>query len=204
VPLSPSQSKPFVQPLHRKSHHDVVRFIDPTLEHDLTSTTQPWALSPLIATMPHFMHERISSSSSASSSRDSLVGLDTDATPTATTFATFKSRPALAPFPPKDSIKDDTSQLHFALVEEISLSELTSSSSSSLSSASSFQSARSSNFLKSKLIERKKRKGTSKKGRMLDFRTASDRRSYFSVPKHLKEVRFGPEVRILAGIPSTA
>lgn len=30
------------------------RYIDPTLEHDLTSQNKPWALSPLIATMPHF------------------------------------------------------------------------------------------------------------------------------------------------------
>lgn len=30
-------------------------FIDPTLEHDLRSP-EPWALSPLIATMPHFTY----------------------------------------------------------------------------------------------------------------------------------------------------
>jgi len=33
-----------------------MNFIDPTLEHDLTSHTKPWALSPLISTMPHFIH----------------------------------------------------------------------------------------------------------------------------------------------------
>ncbi|TDL25157.1 DUF1769-domain-containing protein [Rickenella mellea] len=33
-----------------------MHFIDPTLSHDLTSHTKPWALSPLIATMPHFTH----------------------------------------------------------------------------------------------------------------------------------------------------
>ncbi|KAK2461311.1 hypothetical protein APHAL10511_006838 [Amanita phalloides] len=33
-----------------------MRFIDPTLEHDLTSQTQPWALSPLVATMPILKH----------------------------------------------------------------------------------------------------------------------------------------------------
>ncbi|KAF8914752.1 hypothetical protein CPB85DRAFT_1411999 [Mucidula mucida] len=31
-------------------------YVDPTLEHDLTSSTKPWALSPLVATMPHFSH----------------------------------------------------------------------------------------------------------------------------------------------------
>ena len=39
--------------------HDAVdggirfRYVDPTLEHDLSSRTRPWALSPLVATMPH-------------------------------------------------------------------------------------------------------------------------------------------------------
>ncbi|THG98744.1 hypothetical protein EW145_g7375 [Phellinidium pouzarii] len=32
-----------------------MNFIDPTLEHDLLSS-EPWALSPLIATMPNFTH----------------------------------------------------------------------------------------------------------------------------------------------------
>jgi len=34
-------------------------YIDPTLEHDLMSPTKPWALSPLIATMPYFAHKRL-------------------------------------------------------------------------------------------------------------------------------------------------
>ncbi|KAF5311127.1 hypothetical protein D9619_008074 [Psilocybe cf. subviscida] len=33
-----------------------MHYIDPTLENDLTSSTKPWALSPLIATMPNFQH----------------------------------------------------------------------------------------------------------------------------------------------------
>jgi len=33
-----------------------MHFVDPTLEHDLTSDAKPWALSPLISTMPHFTH----------------------------------------------------------------------------------------------------------------------------------------------------
>ncbi|KAI0077345.1 DUF1769-domain-containing protein [Panus rudis PR-1116 ss-1] len=36
-----------------------MKYIDPTLEHDLTSKSRPWALSPLIATMPHMqIHHR--------------------------------------------------------------------------------------------------------------------------------------------------
>lgn len=39
-----------------------MQFMDPTLEHDLLSQTKPWALSPLIATMPHFSHQNVPSS----------------------------------------------------------------------------------------------------------------------------------------------
>jgi len=35
------------------------RFVDPALEHDLTSPTKPWALSPLIATVPNFVHSHV-------------------------------------------------------------------------------------------------------------------------------------------------
>lgn len=38
-------------------------FIDPTLEHDLTSNTRPWALSPLVATMPYFAHTPLDTNS---------------------------------------------------------------------------------------------------------------------------------------------
>ncbi|CAL1699647.1 unnamed protein product [Somion occarium] len=36
-----------------------MQYIDPTLEQDLASQTKPWALSPLIATMPYFAHTRM-------------------------------------------------------------------------------------------------------------------------------------------------
>ncbi|KAI1794489.1 DUF1769-domain-containing protein [Ganoderma leucocontextum] len=60
-----------------------MNFIDPTLEQDLASRTKPWALSPLIATMPYFHHTPIEKGRAAE---------------------------ALA-FPPKEPINDDTSQL---------------------------------------------------------------------------------------------
>ncbi|OBZ67313.1 hypothetical protein A0H81_12610 [Grifola frondosa] len=56
-------------------------FIDPTLEHDLASSSKPWALSPLIATMPYFEHKRVKYGS-----------------PT-------------PPFPPQKPVGDDTTQL---------------------------------------------------------------------------------------------
>jgi len=59
-----------------------MHFIDPTLEHDLYGR-QPWALSPLISTMPYFRHRRISRNADL-----------------CTTY-----------FPEKRSISDDTSQI---------------------------------------------------------------------------------------------
>ncbi|KAF8496966.1 hypothetical protein JB92DRAFT_2988748 [Gautieria morchelliformis] len=60
-----------------------MHFIDPTLEHDLPGP-KPWALSPLITTMPHFVHQELSTQNAP-----------------------------LPPFPPPapESIKDDTKLL---------------------------------------------------------------------------------------------
>lgn len=57
--------------------------MDPTLEEDLQSKTKPWALSPLISTMPYFAHTRT----------DELH--------------------QVPPFPPLKPVQDDTSQLRF-------------------------------------------------------------------------------------------
>ncbi|TFK92352.1 DUF1769-domain-containing protein [Polyporus arcularius HHB13444] len=58
-----------------------MNFVDPTLEHDLGSSSKPWALSPLIATMPYFAHRRIQPGAPE------------------------------PPFPPKEPTGDDTTQL---------------------------------------------------------------------------------------------
>lgn len=70
------------------------RYIDPTLEHDLTSQTKPWALSPLISTMPHFAHRKIGEPD------------------------------ALPDFPPRESLKDDNSQLSEAVPNPIEREKL--------------------------------------------------------------------------------
>lgn len=36
-----------------------MKYMDPTLDQNLTSHHQPWALSPLISTMPYFTHSRV-------------------------------------------------------------------------------------------------------------------------------------------------
>ncbi|TFK56076.1 hypothetical protein OE88DRAFT_1615359, partial [Heliocybe sulcata] len=35
----------------------LMKYIDPTLEEDLASSTKPWALSPLISAIPHLVHQ---------------------------------------------------------------------------------------------------------------------------------------------------
>jgi len=86
-----------------------MHFIDPTLEHDLASSTKPWALSPLISTMPHFAHGRVSSSPSRSPSPAMF-----QPEPKLSKRA-FVSRKVWPPFPPPQSLSDDTAQLHLTL-----------------------------------------------------------------------------------------
>ncbi|EGO03762.1 hypothetical protein SERLA73DRAFT_46390 [Serpula lacrymans var. lacrymans S7.3] len=97
-----------------------MKFVDPTMDHDLASPTKPWALSPLISTMPYFAHAKMN----YNDDKSSLV----------------------APFPAEQSLMDDTSQLTMATVNSLddSPASSASSSSSSLSSATSSTSTTSS------------------------------------------------------------
>ncbi|KAG1776294.1 hypothetical protein EV702DRAFT_1109510 [Suillus placidus] len=157
-----------------------MKFVDPTLEHDLMSETKPWALSPLIATMPHFVHERIDGV------RASHV---------------VEHKQSESSFPPSKSIGEDTSQLQFAIASSNSssstyLTPYSSNSpfatpSSSLSVAST--SSNLSNLSKKIPAHLKKKNKKRLYGRVLDLRTTDDRRSYFSSPQHRQEIVFGPE-----------
>ncbi|KAJ7597332.1 hypothetical protein C8J56DRAFT_773657 [Mycena floridula] len=139
-----------------------MKYIDPTLDHDLTSTTKPWALSPLIATMPHFAHTRISS--------------ETDSSPV---------------FPGTESLTDDTTQLHLALS---SSSDSPHSSSSSLGSRNSGSSSNSSSSHRSfNKFKTSKSKRSLLEQAEFQFKSASQRRSYFSSAEARKGVVLGPE-----------
>lgn len=155
----------FDRPLHLPWGSNValkfMKYIDPTLEHDLTSNTKPWALSPLIATMPHFMHTREMNYS----------------------------------FPPGESISDDTSQLHLALVgldsPTSSASSFGSSSPRQRSSSDSSSDSSSSQKSKSRRLFRSK-KQSSQSG-PFNFANASQRRTYFSTTTNRNQVVLGPE-----------
>ncbi|KAK0203448.1 hypothetical protein DFS33DRAFT_802370 [Desarmillaria ectypa] len=103
-------------------------YVDPVLEHDLTSQSKPWALSPLIVTMPHFAHSRLD--------RD-LQDIDSSTPPFPTEYT---------------SISDDTSNLYLA-----SVSSSPCSSTLSLSSSSSSSSSSSNSSSKSKITRRRKK-----------------------------------------------
>ncbi|KAF9787872.1 hypothetical protein BJ322DRAFT_1018585 [Thelephora terrestris] len=86
--------RPLTLPWGSSAAFQFMKYIDPTLEHDLTSQTKPWALSPLISTMPHFAHRELGES-------------DT-----------------LPEFPPRESLKDDNSQLAEAVGNPIEREKL--------------------------------------------------------------------------------
>jgi len=161
-----------------------MKYVDPTLEHDLMSETKPWALSPLIATMPHFVHERIDVRASPLPENELSKTIDHS-------------------FPPSQSIGEDTSQLQYAMPSFHSSSSTVSSLSSVVSSPASSSTSLSSSSRKpgkfgasvkhslKKPFETAQLK--KKKIRSLDLRTSHDRRSYFSSPEHREEIVFGPE-----------
>ncbi|KAF8637866.1 hypothetical protein AX17_002492 [Amanita inopinata Kibby_2008] len=148
-----------------------MQFIDPTLEHDLGSQTKPWALSPLIATMPHFAHRRI----------DNVIEDKEEH---------FLDTTSQSPSP-----DEYTGQLYLA--SNMCPSSSGSSSSVSLtgeihpdllSGDSGF--AVDSGF--DAFLEKKSRKKTLAADNM-NFETASERRKYFAKAENRRMIRFGPE-----------
>src|SRR6266853_3295999 len=92
--------------------------MDPTLDHDLSSSTKPWALSPLIATMPHLAHSRVPVASRSPSPSPSP--LPSPVTPRPGLHREQPSghtinRKAWPTFPTGQSLSDDTAQLHLTL-----------------------------------------------------------------------------------------
>ncbi|KAG9313564.1 hypothetical protein JVU11DRAFT_5891 [Chiua virens] len=158
-----------------------MHFIDPTLEHNLTCC-KPWALSPLIATMPHFAHERI----------DDLDGLQ---------------QCDITRFPPPASISDDTSQLWMTSTGTTRQSQSCAatppsfsrtsfstawSSSSDTSHGSSQSSLRDNvNYTLRRSLERAHLRWRGTK-RDMAFRTPGERRSFFSNAQHRRDVVLGP------------
>jgi hypothetical protein len=153
-----------------------MNYIDPTLEHDLSSYTKPWALSPLISTMPHFSHSRLhgsrSSSRSSSYSRHNSPVSGGDH----------------PPFPPKKSIEDDITQIHLNYSPNLSDNDSTSESSLSSSSSSSSLFRDVKTGVKDKL--RKKKTPYSAGLHALNLRTAQERQSYFHSVKHRRGITF--------------
>ncbi|KAJ3907552.1 hypothetical protein F5879DRAFT_941066 [Lentinula edodes] len=163
-------------------------YLDPNLTHDLTSQTKPWALSPLVATMPHFAHSH--------KSRPPKF-------PSSSSLTDDNSQLSLA-FHEED--EDADSPLSSASSSTSSLSSgssIHSGDSGHLSSSSSSRKSHSSNgstSSKIKSLSKIRRGGGHSMSRNgngapppVNLHTAAQRRSYFSVSKNRKSVVFGPE-----------
>jgi hypothetical protein len=151
----------------------LVSYIDPTLEHDLFSTDKPWALSPLICTMPYFMHTRIGDFENTKKLRDN-------------------SEP---PFPPTGSIRDSTDELYLTVIPHYKPDSSHSSSASSISSGGFIPTTS-----RIKDVVQKKRRGTNVETDIPRFEGAGQRRSYFSSAKRRELIQFGPEVCAMHGL----
>ncbi|KAF9064819.1 hypothetical protein BDP27DRAFT_1450584 [Rhodocollybia butyracea] len=156
-----------------------MNYIDPSLSHDLTSSTKPWALSPLIATMPYFAHSH-NSKPPRFPSAHSLIDDNSQ-----------------LPFCYDDDFDSPLSSA------SSSTSSLSSGSSGSFNSAHSHLSSHSkksnsSNGLSSKIraipkLSRGSRGSHKASNPPVNLVTAAQRRSYFSDQEHRKRVVFGPE-----------
>lgn len=200
-----------------------MNYIDPTLTHDLASSTKPWALSPLISTMPYFAHTHLSGSSGHPDD-DSDVG----------SISPISQLENVVPeFPPPQSLKEDTTQLHLASASVASSDSSSSGPSSASSSSSSLDSIASSvsspvsslsasddpktahsrdtlspndaltggrtqksafRKLKIKTNKNKRNGGIHKASTApLNLSTSAQRRSYFSNAENRKDIIFGPD-----------
>jgi len=191
-------------------------YVDPTLEHDLGSQTKPWALSPLISTMPHFSHARLRGSrpSSRSSSRaSSRASSHSRHGSTESGYREERSRECyqhhltvpgadklhLPPFPPLKSMEDNLSQIHLVHSRNPYASDSSSGSELSLSSRSSSSSSLGEGIKTVAKVKRVAAKATSEEKHLptvgphsLNLHTAQQRKAYFHKAKHRKEVTFGP------------
>ncbi|XP_006463357.1 hypothetical protein AGABI2DRAFT_186955 [Agaricus bisporus var. bisporus H97] len=173
-----------------------MNYIDPTMEHDLQSTSKPWALSPLVSTMPYLMHQRLDDHDPSSSMSD----------------RSLKHQDRTPSFPSTRSIKDWTPDIYQTLRERAqSPSSISSSSTSSSSSASSLVSFRSTKSNLSSLSASKKsdtlkdalkkvkpssrdrKRSMQHSPEEMRFDNAAARRAFFSDAANRQSVVFGPQ-----------
>jgi len=177
-------------------------YVDPTLEHDLGSQTKPWALSPLISTMPHFSHTRLhdSRSSSRSSSHSRGSSSESGHWEQPSRHHHYRNhlpipgpnRPQFPPFPPRRSVEDDLSHIHLVHLRDpyndSSPGSEYGSSSASSSSSSLGDGVRS---IAQARMRKQAKLGTAGP-HSLNLHTAHERQAYFHKAKHRREVSFGP------------
>jgi len=149
------------------------------------SPTKPWALSPLISTMPHFAHKRL--------------------------LPTCLGGISVPPFPTAEPVKESTEDLHLTVIDYHSNSPASWSSSSqssneptptssslSLASNSSTKSKSTSSIkIRSPMIKGRQKRRLAVEEDIQQLHGASERRSFFAKEKNRKSIVFGPEVSVL-------
>jgi len=162
-----------------------MNYIDPTLENDLQSNTKPWALSPLVSTMPYLQHQRVHDASS----------------PLASDMFLLPEDELHSAFPSTRSIVESTPEIYKTRRDRIPSSEssVSSSSSSSIASTASDNSnaTSGSNKLSAikgtiKKVTHARRKKIARAPPEMCFENAAARRSYFSNADNRQAVTFGP------------
>lgn len=186
------------------------RYKDPSLEHDLNSRKKPWALSPLISTMPHLSHSRLHCFTPSCSSQHTgaINDLGMSGERRSCMFSESDNF-QVPPFPPRNSIKDDWSQMHLICSDDSALFDLDSDLSSSSSSSSSLsQYSIGKDRVKNKFnatlnnasIHQKVYSGNSSSQTdgsahsTRNLKSTGKRRKHFRDPEHRKSIMFGPHV----------
>lgn len=167
--------------------------MDPTLEHDLQSQTKPWALSPLISTMPYFAHHRVRDHAGAPFPPPSSLTDDTFELYLASDSGGLNPRSSTSGSLSPGTVSPteiDSSTTSASILSPLSLAVEAPTSAVSSSSGSS------GGGMKDDLEQEMKSKEStsSEMQRVMCFETAAQRRSYFSSPEKREQVTFGPLV----------
>ncbi|VDC02647.1 unnamed protein product [Peniophora sp. CBMAI 1063] len=167
-------SRPLTLPWGVGAAFKFMKYVDPTLEHDLGSKTKPWALSPLLSTMPYLVHSRDGGPNFPSTNRtsigDDVTQLALSSPPSSP--ASSRSSSSLS------SMSSDGSERDVSPVEKVAgvKAKKTKRSWSSRSSRSGSEEGSSA--------------GVAAK---IPAGNTRARRTYFADEKHRKEVMLGPE-----------
>jgi len=160
-------------------------YLDPTLTHDLASHTKPWALSPLVSTMPHFAHSHNSEPPKFPS--DNALMDDNSELPLV--FHDDEEDISSESPSPASSASSSTSSLSSSASSVHSMH----SSYSKKSNGSTSMTSKIKSLSKVRRSPKLSRRGNGGGAPPVNLHTAAQRKNHFSVRENRKNVVFGPE-----------